>query len=92
MYTDMTVDGCLKGLGEQLWSMGVNIAEALLGLLLVWQLLPRYALAGWIAILYITEGFNFILSAFRLDAILTGRRSSSGTAARRSPARPQRTA
>ncbi len=92
MYTDMTVDGCLKGLGEQLWSMGVNIAEALLGLLLVWQLLPRYALAGWIAILYITEGFNFILSVFRLRAVLTGRRSSPGTAAQRSATRPQRTA
>ena len=91
MYTDMTVDGCLKGLGEQLWSMGVNIAEALLGLLLVWQLLPRYALAGWIAILYITEGFNFVLSVFRLNAVLRGRRSSPGTATQRSPAQPRRT-
>lgn len=92
MYTDITVDGCLKGLGEQLWSMGVNIAEALLGLLLVWQLLPRYALAGWIGILYITEGFNFALSASRLRGILTEHRSLPGTAAQRSPARPRRTA
>ena len=31
MYTDMAVDGCLKGLGEQVWSMGVNILDALTG-------------------------------------------------------------
>ena len=61
MYTDMSVDGCLKGLGQQVWSMGINILDALLGLLLTWQLLPRYALAGYIGILYATELFNFAL-------------------------------
>ena len=25
MYVDMVVDGCLKGLGQQVWSMGINI-------------------------------------------------------------------
>ena len=66
MYLDMTVDGCLKGLGQQLWSMGVNIAEALLGLALVLLLLPRYALGGYIALVYLTEVFNFSLSMLRL--------------------------
>ena len=66
MYTDMSVDGCLKGLGEQVWSMGVNILDALLGLLLTWQLLPRHALAAYIGILYATEIFNFALSIGRL--------------------------
>lgn len=91
MYLDMTADGCLKGLGEQLWSMGVNIVEALLGLLLVWRLLPRCGLGAWIAILYITESFNFVFSLFRLRRILRGRRSSPGTAARRSAAPPEKT-
>ena len=66
MYTDMSVDGCLKGLGQQVWSMGINIADALLGLLLTWQLLPRYALAAYIGIIYATELLNFGLSAGRL--------------------------
>ena len=66
MYTDMTVDGCLKGLGQQVWSMGINILDALTGLLLVWWLLPRYALSAYIGIIYFGEGFNFILSVFRL--------------------------
>ena len=69
MYTDMTVDGCLKGLGQQVWSMGINIADALLGLVLVWWLLPRYALAAYIAIIYLTELFNFALSMIRLKKL-----------------------
>lgn len=70
MYTDMSVDGCLKGLGEQVWSMGVNILDALLGLLLTWQLLPRYALAAYIGMIYVTELFNFALSLARLVKIM----------------------
>ena len=70
LYLDMTVDGCLKGLGQQLWCMGVNIADALLGLALVWLLLPRWALTGYLVSIYVTEGFNFSLSLFRLLRIL----------------------
>ena len=66
MYTDMCVDGCLKGLGQQVWSMGINILDALAGLLLTWRLLPRYALAAYIGIIYATELLNFALSAGRL--------------------------
>jgi len=69
MYTDMTVDGCLKGLGQQVWSMGINILDALLGLFLVWTLLPRYALTAYIFIIYSTEVFNFVLSMHRLSKL-----------------------
>ena len=69
MYTDMSVDGCLKGLGQQVWSMGINILDALLGLLLTWQLLPRYALAAYIGIIYATELLNFALSIGRLQRV-----------------------
>ena len=70
MYTDMTVDGCLKGLGQQVWSMGINILDALLGLLLVWTLLPSYALTAYIGIIYFTELLNFVFSLARLSRIL----------------------
>ena len=69
MYTDMTVDGCLKGLGQQVWSMGINILDSVTGLLLVWWLLPKYALAAYIGIIYFTEILNFVLSAARLRKI-----------------------
>ena len=74
MYTDMTLDGCLKGLGQQMWYMGINIIESVAGLFLIWQFLPRYALAAYIGIIYFTELFNFTLSLFRLIKV-TGRPS-----------------
>ena len=70
MYTDIVTDGCLKGLGEMLRSMTFNIAEAVLGLVLTWTLLPRYALAGYIVTLYVCELFNFSLSISRLHRVL----------------------
>ena len=69
MYTDMAVDGCLKGLGQQLYSMGINILDAVTGLLLVWRLLPKYALSAYIAIIYCTEILNFVLSYRRLNQV-----------------------
>lgn len=66
MYTDMVTDGCLKGLGEQMWSMGVNILDSALGVLMVWTLLPKGALGAYIAIIYFDECLNFALSIGRL--------------------------
>ncbi len=65
-YVDLAADGCLKGLGEQLWSMGVNVAEASLGLLLLLLLLPRRGLGAYVAVLYFCEGLNLALSLLRL--------------------------
>lgn len=71
MYTDLLCDGCLKGLGQQLWNMGINIFDALLGVLLVWKILPIYALGGYICIIYFNELLNFALSMLRLKSVLT---------------------
>lgn len=69
MYTDMVADGCLKGLGQQLWCMGINLLDALLGVLLVWQVLPVFALKGYICIIYFNECLNFTLSIMRLGKV-----------------------
>ncbi|MEG2745568.1 MAG: oligosaccharide flippase family protein [Oscillospiraceae bacterium] len=69
MYMDMVVDGCLKGLGQQIWSMGFNILDALLGVFLVYALLPRYALSGYIVIIFVEELINFSLSFYRLNRV-----------------------
>ena len=66
MYLDTVTDGCLRGLGEQLWCMGVNVADSALSVALVLFLLPRCALGGYLAILFGTELFNFALSMGRL--------------------------
>ncbi len=66
MYMDIITDGCLKGLGQMLHSMIFNVCEAALGVLFVIILIPRYALGGYIFILFFCECFNFCLSMSRL--------------------------
>ena len=70
MYTDMLCDGCLKGLGQQMWNMGINVLDALLGVLLVWRVLPVYALTGYICIIFFNECLNFALSMLRLGKVI----------------------
>ena len=66
MYTDTSTDAILKGLGEQFHCMKVNIADALLSVILVCVLVPRYGIMGYIATIYIAEAVNAFLSISRL--------------------------
>ncbi len=66
MYIDTSTDAILKGLGEQLYCMTVNIADALLSVSLVALLVPRYGVMGYIATIYIAEIINAALSIGRL--------------------------
>ena len=66
MYLDTSVDSILKGLGHQLYSMIVNIADATLSVILVWILLPRFGIMGYIATVYFTEIVNAALSITKL--------------------------
>ena len=66
MYIDTTVDSMLKGLGEQLYCMTVNIIDSLLSVLLVWILLPRFGIMGYVVTIYITELINATCSITRL--------------------------
>ncbi len=68
MFLDHVTDCALKGLGEQIWSMWVNIADSLLSILLVMLLLPRFGAMGYIGVIVLAEGFNFSLSIGRLAA------------------------
>jgi len=66
MYLDTSVDAILKGLGEQVYSMGVNVADALISVILVLILIPRMGIEGYILTVYVTECFNTIFSITRL--------------------------
>lgn len=66
MYLDSVTDAMLKGLGEQVYSMNVNIIDALLSIIFVLILLPKYGMSGYVVTIYITELVNFALSFFRL--------------------------
>ena len=69
MYLDAVADGMLRGLGQQIYSMKVNIADSLISVLFVYFLLPRYAVTGYLFMIGFTELFNFILSLRRLSKI-----------------------
>lgn len=69
MYLDSTVDAMLKGLGEQLYSMNVNIIDSLCSVFLVWILIPKMGIYGYIAMIIISEMFNATLSIIRLLSV-----------------------
>lgn len=70
MYMDSVVDAHLKGLGYQVYSMGVNIADAATSVAAVALLLPRFGADGYIAVIYLTEILNFLLSYAKLRALV----------------------
>lgn len=69
MYLDTAVDGMLKGLGEQLSSMRYNIIDAGCSVILVYFLVPRMGIAGYVCTIFFTELLNSVLSASRLIAV-----------------------
>lgn len=66
MYCDMITDGCLKGLGQHMKAMYINLAEATLNVILLYFLIPRCAILGYGISIYVCESFNFALSFGRL--------------------------
>ena len=66
MYLDSVTDAMLKGLGQQVYSMNVNIIDALLSIICVLILLPRYGIFGYVMTIYITELINAALSITKL--------------------------
>ncbi len=66
MYLDHVTDSMLKGIGEQVFSMWVNISDSLLSVILVWLLIPRMGIMGYAVVIVIMESYNFLLSFMRL--------------------------
>ncbi|MGM9634819.1 MAG: polysaccharide biosynthesis C-terminal domain-containing protein [Candidatus Avispirillum sp.] len=69
MYLDTAVDCVLKGMGQQVYCMKVNIIDAFLSLVLVLCVLPLFGIKGYVACVYITETVNFILSITRMVSV-----------------------
>ncbi len=66
MFLDTVTDSILKGLGKQFYTMCVNIADAAISVLLVWLLVPRMGIYGYIAVLFISECINTVFSIGKL--------------------------
>ena len=71
MYLDSVTDGMLRGLGQQMYSMAYNIFDSFVSVILVYILLPKYAVSGYIFMIAFTELINFGLSLNRLRKITT---------------------
>ncbi len=69
MYIDTATDAMMKGLGEEVYSMNINIADALISVILVWLLVPRYGIMGYVVTIYISETFNTVLSITHLLSV-----------------------
>ena len=66
MYLDHVTDSILKGIGEHVFSMWVNIADSFLSVVLVYLLIPIFDISGYALVIVIMELFNFALSFIRL--------------------------
>ncbi len=69
MYLDTATDAMLKGLGEHVYSMKINILDALISVILVWILTPRYGINGYLIAIYVSELFNTVFSVTRLLSV-----------------------
>ena len=69
MYIDTATDAMMKGLGEQVYSMVINILDAFLSVILVGILIPRYGIRGYLITIYVSEIFNTVLSVHHLLSI-----------------------
>ena len=66
MYLDTTVDNMLKGLGEHLYTMAINITDTLCSLVMVWILIPKMGIYGYITLIIVSEIFNASASIYKL--------------------------
>ena len=66
MYLDTTVDNILKGLGEHLYTMKINITDTIFSLIMVWILIPKMGIYGYIFLIITSEIFNASASIIKL--------------------------
>lgn len=69
MYVDTATDAMMKGLGEQVYSMKINVADAAISVLMVWLLVPRFGILGYVATIYVSETFNTVCSITHLLSV-----------------------
>lgn len=65
-YMDALTDSMLKGLGCQLASMRYSMIDSVLGVGLMLYLLPKYAIGGYVFVMYFTKLVNVALSLRKL--------------------------
>lgn len=79
MYVDSLCDGLLKGLDQQKFCFRVSISDSALRLLLIFSVLTRFGIKGFIAIMYFSNLLTAFLNVRRLIKISGARLSTQKT-------------
>lgn len=66
MYLDSVATGMLKGLGQQVHSLWFGMADSAVRIGLIWFLLPRYGLTGFLLVMVVSNLLTAVLSTARL--------------------------
>ena len=66
MYLDSVVDGMLKGLDQQLYSLKYNFTDSIMRVLLIASTIPLFGMRAYMVILFLSEIYNASLSINRL--------------------------
>ena len=66
MYLDSVATGMLKGINEQVHSLWYSVADSAVRITLIWLLLPRYGITGFLFVMLISNLLTCILSTHRL--------------------------
>ncbi len=69
MYIDSATDAILKGSGHQVYSMNVNIIDALTSCLFAITLIPVLGIWGYVISIYATEILNTTLSLYKMFSV-----------------------
>ena len=69
MYIDSSVDAILKGMGHEVYSMNVNIADAFTACIFALILIPQMGLIGYVISIYATEMLNTFLSLWKMVSV-----------------------
>lgn len=70
MYIDNVVDAILKGLDKQIAVLKINILDLISSIILIFILIPKFGILGYIIIIYFSELLNFSLSYLTLKKTL----------------------
>lgn len=62
MYLDICTDSMLKGLDKQVASMGYNLLDSAISVVMVYFLIPKYQVTGYVIMVFFTETMNTLLS------------------------------
>ena len=69
MYLDSVANGMLKGLGQQVHSLWYAVADSAVRIALIWLLLPRYGLTGFLFVMVVSNLLTCSLSTERLLSV-----------------------